>query len=190
MAATQTILVEPGTPAPDFNLPDVISGNNLSFNDVKGINGTLVVFMYNHCPYVLHILNHFIKNAHKFIEQGIGIVAISSNDIVNYPQDSPQNMLDLATQKKFPFPYLYDADQSVAKAYKAACTPDFFLYDKEGKTYYRGRYDETNHKNNLNPHGSDLLNAITSLLNGEKAPEVMHPSLGCNIKWLNNEFPY
>lgn len=190
MAATQTILVEPGTPAPDFNLPDVISGNNLSFNDVKGINGTLVVFMCNHCPYVLHILNHFIKNAHKFIEQGIGIVAISSNDIVNYPQDSPQNMLDLATQKKFPFPYLYDANQSVAKAYKAACTPDFFLYDKEGKTYYRGRYDETNHKNNLNPHGSDLLNAITSLLNGEKAPEVMHPSLGCNIKWLNNEFPY
>lgn len=190
MAATQTIFLKPGTPAPDFHLTDTISGKNFRFKDIEGSKGTLVVFMCNHCPYVLHILNHFVKNSHDMLNKGIGIVAISSNDVLNYPQDSPDNMVDLATQKKFPFPYLFDLDQQTAIAYKAACTPEFFLFDKDGKSFYRGRYDESNHKNNVSPSGVDLLHAIELLLAGENPPQETKPSLGCNIKWINNNFPY
>lgn len=190
MAATQTIQLAAGTPAPDFNLPDVLSGKVYSFQDLKGKNGTLIFWMCNHCPYVLHILNEFVAKSEEILQSGIAIIAISSNDIVHYPQDSPENMITLAKQKKFNFPYLYDADQSVAIAYKAACTPDFFLFDQDGKSFYRGRFDETNHKNNLKPHGTDLMNAIHQLLSHDVKNQEALPSLGCNIKWLNNNFPY
>lgn len=190
MAATQTIFLEPGTQAPDFLLPDAVSGNFYSLEELKGKKGTLILFICNHCPYVLHILNDFVSKAHLIQEKGISIVAISSNDIENYPQDSPSYMKDLAIQKKFSFPYLYDAEQSVAKAYKAACTPDFFLFDANLKSYYRGRYDQSNHKNNEKPHGSDLLQAIDRMLEGKEPDPENKPSLGCNIKWKNNLFPY
>jgi len=190
MAATATIPLPAGTKAPDFLLPDTVSGNTYSLNQLRGEKGTLLVFMCNHCPYVLHILNKLLSEAAYYKQLGISVIAISSNDVIKYPQDAPERMKELALEKNFGFPYLYDASQEVAKAYFAACTPDFFLFDADLRSFYRGRFDQSNHKNNLPPTGEDLRRAADALLSGANPPAGEMPSLGCNIKWLNDQYPY
>lgn len=183
MASTPSNMIPLGTIAPDFNLPDVISEKNLSFKDVKGTNGTLVVFICNHCPYVIHILNKLVETINSYTPKGISTVAISSNNIEKYPEDSPEKMKELALQKQFNFPYLYDETQEIAKAYDAACTPDFYLFNGENKLVYRGQFDSSRPKNEEPVTGEDLKNAINALLEGKEISSFQRPSIGCNIKW-------
>lgn len=172
-----------GTAAPDFNLPDTVSGKNISFNDVATDKGTLVMFICNHCPYVIHVNDELVRVANEYAEKGIGFVAISSNDVENYPADSPDKMKALAAEVGYPFPYLYDESQDVAKAYDAACTPDFYLFDGEKKLAYRGRLDDSRPGTDSPLTGKDLRAALDTVLEGGEVPATQYPSMGCNIKW-------
>lgn len=172
-----------GTKAPDFLLPAANFNTNFNFEDCKGKKGTLVIFICNHCPFVIHVIDEIVMIANDYRVQGIGVVAISSNDIVNYPQDSPEKMADFALKNKIDFPYLYDASQEVAKIYDAACTPDFYLFDNRDKLIYRGQLDDSRPGNGIPVSGSDLRNAIDSLLYNRTLNDVQKPSMGCNIKW-------
>lgn len=183
MALTESNMMTLGTMAPDFSLPDTVSGNTMSYADVKGAKGTLVVFSCNHCPFVVHINDELVKLANNYMPQGFGVVAISSNDVENYPDDSPEKMNIVAKVLKYPFPYLYDETQAIAKAYDAACTPDFFLFGADDKLVYRGRLDGSRPGNNIPVTGSDLRSAMDAVSLGltEISPQL--PSAGCNIKW-------
>lgn len=172
-----------GTKAPNFLLPASNFNTNFNFDDCKGKKGTLVIFMCNHCPYVLHVIEEIVMIANDYRVQGIGIVAISSNDIVKYPEDSPEKMADFALKNKIDFPYLYDEYQEVAKAYDAACTPDLYLFDSQDKLIYRGQIDDSRPGNGIPVSGSDLRNAIDSIIYNRHLNEVQKPSMGCNIKW-------
>ncbi len=172
-----------GTAAPDFNLPDTISGNMISLADIKSDLATVVIFMCNHCPYVIHVNPEIVRVANDYIPKGVSFVAISSNDAQNYPEDTPDKMSIVAKVLRFPFPYLYDETQEVARAYDAACTPDFYVFDGEGKLYYRGRLDDSRPDTGLPLTGRDLRNAIDGVLTNAPAPEKQYPSGGCNIKW-------
>ena len=183
MALTESTMLELGTKAPDFSLLDTVSDNRLSYNAVAGPAGTLVYFICNHCPYVLYVVEELVDVATDYKLRGIGAVAISSNDVEKYEVDSPENMTAFAENHAFNFPYLYDEDQSVARAYDAACTPDIYLFDGQGKLYYRGRLDGNRPGSGRTPDGTDLRNAIDDLLAGRPAPETQYPSAGCNIKW-------
>lgn len=183
MALTESTMLELGTQAPEFRLPDTVSGEALSFADVAGTSGTLVYFICNHCPYVLYIMEELVQLSADYKLKGVGSVAISSNDVEKYEVDSPENMTAFAALKEFNFPYLYDEDQSVARAYDAACTPDIYLFDGDGKLYYRGRLDGNRPGSGRTPDGTDLRNAVEDLLAGRPAPEKQYPSAGCNIKW-------
>jgi len=183
MAFTESNLLPLGTTAPDFMLPDTMSGKSLSFNDIKGENGTVVLFLCNHCPYVIHVNSTLVSIANEYLKKGIGFVAISSNDAEKYPDDAPDKMSIVARVLQFPFPYLYDEQQDVAKAYDAACTPDIYLFDAQNKLYYRGRLDDSRPKNDKPLTGNDLRMAIDALLAKQTAPEPQYPSGGCNIKW-------
>lgn len=183
MAATPSTMLPLGTIAPVFELFDTISSQKVSLSKVKGSRGTLVMFICNHCPYVKHINHELVRLANDYLQKGIGFVAISSNDVENYPDDSPEKMKEHATQEGYPFPYLYDETQEVAKAYQAACTPDFFLFDGEGKCFYRGQLDSSRPKNDLDVNGEDLRFALDVLLQGGNPPKKQIPSIGCNIKW-------
>lgn len=184
MARTPTHIIPLGFQAPLFELPDTVSGKTLSFNDVKGEKGTVVVFMCNHCPFVIHILDEMVNVAHHYLDQGIGFVAISSNDVANYPQDHPDLMRKLAEEKGFRFPYLYDESQEVAKAYDAACTPDFNVFNADGRCVYRGQFDAARPGNEVPVTGKDMRETLDFLLRGESPPaDGQIPSLGCNIKW-------
>ncbi|KRB56843.1 thioredoxin family protein [Flavobacterium sp. Root186] len=183
MARTPSNMTPLGTIAPNFYLKDTNSNNTYSFEDLKGSKGTLVVFMCNHCPFVLHVINEIVMISHDYRVQGLGIIAISSNDIVKYPQDSPELMTDFALQHKFDFPYLFDETQEVAKAYDAACTPDFYLFDNQGKLFYRGQLDDSRPGNGIPLSGTDLRNAIDALIYNRSLNEIQKPSIGCNIKW-------
>jgi len=184
MSATPSNMLKLGIQAPDFKLLDTVSGKKLSFNDIKGKNGTLLMFICNHCPYVLHVNDQIVRIAKDCQAKAIGVAAISSNDVEYYPQDAPNLMHTQAKKVGYTFPYLYDEEQSVAKAYKAACTPDFYVFDKNDKLVYRGRMDESTPKNNLVNDGHDLRLALDLLLQGEIIPDTQQkPSIGCNIKW-------
>ena len=183
MALTESTMLPLGTRAPRFELQDTVSPAKLSFEDVKGKNGTLVYFICNHCPYVIHVIEELVEVAMGYEDQGIGAVAISSNDVINYPADSPDNMEAFAMKNLFNFPYLYDEDQSVARAYDAACTPDLYLFDADENLYYRGRLDPHRPGAGRKPNGEDLRAALDAMLAGEPAPEKQYPSAGCNIKW-------
>lgn len=183
MALTESTMLELGTLAPNFNLPDVVSDGQLDFTQVRGERGTLVVFICNHCPYVLHVIDELVAVAKGYESQGIGTVMISSNDVEKYPVDSPEHMKGFAEQFGFTFPYLYDESQSVARAYDAACTPDIYLFDAESKLYYRGRLDGNRPGSGREPDGEDLRSAISGMLDGDPSPEKQYPSAGCNIKW-------
>jgi peroxiredoxin len=181
-------MLEIGTQAPHFDLPDPVSGNSVRLSDYQQ-KPLLVVFSCNHCPYVLHLLQSFSEYAREIQEQGLSVVMINANDIENYPQDSPQKMIGLAQQHGFDFPYLYDASQQVAIAYEAACTPDFFLFDASHRLVYRGQYDAARPGNDEAITGVDLKTASQALLNSEAITEQQIPSMGCNIKWRAGNEP-
>lgn len=183
MARTESTMLSLGTTAPDFGLPDTVSGETLNFRSVSGSRGTLVVFICNHCPYVIHINSGLVALAKEIISNGIGVVAISSNDALQFPADGPEKMRLVAMREGYPFPYLYDESQEVARSYQAACTPDFYLFDASHRLVYRGQFDSSRPGNGIPVTGSSLRQAVEALLQGRKVPEEQYPSLGCNIKW-------
>jgi peroxiredoxin len=170
-----------GTPAPDFSLPDVVTGRSVALRDFTGKPALLVMFICAHCPYVVHVREELVRLAEAF--PSAGFVAISANDAVKYPADGPEGLRAMATECRFPFPMLYDETQEVARAYTAACTPDFFLFDAERKLAYRGRLDDSTPGNNRPVTGADLRAALTAVVAGQSAPQPQMPSLGCSIKW-------
>jgi peroxiredoxin len=177
-----------GTKAPEFHLKDLKSGTeSFSFIDLKGEKGTLVMFICNHCPFVLHVIEEVVMIANDYRIQGLGVIAISSNDVVNYPQDAPELMAEFAFENNFEFPYLYDETQEVAKAYDAACTPDFFLFDSQDKLVYRGQLDDSRTGNGIPLSASDLRGAIDGVIYNRTINPDQKPSIGCNIKWQNRE---
>lgn len=183
MAQTPSNMLALGTKAPDFLLPATNFNTNFNFAECKGHKGTLVLFICNHCPFVLHVIDEIVMIANDYRVQGIGIVAISSNDIVKYPQDAPEKMADFALENKIDFPYLFDESQAVAKAYDAACTPDFYLFDSQDRLIYRGQLDDSRPGNGIPVSGSDLRNAIDSVIYNRHLNDVQKPSMGCGIKW-------
>ncbi len=188
MSSTPSTMMELGTQAPDFKLFDTVNNQLVSLDDFDNAKGLLVVFMCNHCPYVQHILDEFVIAARDLQQKGIGVVAISSNDVENYPADSPVKMAAEAREKQFSFPYLYDGTQEVAKAYRAACTPDLFLFDENDELVYRGQFDDSRPGNDEPVTGSDLREAVELLFDG-KVKEDQKPSVGCNIKWKEGNEP-
>lgn len=184
MALTPSNMLELGIQAPSFSLPDTVSGKNIRFADVKKENGTVVMFICNHCPYVIHVFDEIIRLANDYQKKGFGFVAISSNDVSNYPDDRPELMAELAGELGFTFPYLYDASQEVAKAYDAACTPDFYVFDALDILVYRGRIDDSRPGNGIPLSGKDMRHTLDLILKGESITEVQYPSMGCNIKWI------
>lgn len=183
MSKTPSNMLPLKTLAPQFRLKDTNSNFYYSFEDLKGKKGTLVIFMCNHCPYVIHSLPEILMIAGDYKVQGIGIIAISSNDIEKYPQDSPEMMTEFAFKNSFDFPYLFDEKQEIAKEFDAACTPDFYLFDGNDQLFYRGQLDDSRPGNGITLSGSDLRNAIDALVYNRSFPELQKPSLGCNIKW-------
>lgn len=183
MAQTASKMLALGTKAPNFLLPATNFNTNFNFNECKGQKGTLVMFICNHCPFVLHVIDEIVMIANDYRVQGLGIVAISSNDVIKYPQDAPDKMADFALENKIDFPYLYDESQNVAKAYNAACTPDFFLFDSQDSLIYRGQLDDSRPGNEIPVSGSDLRNAIDSVIYNRHLNDVQKPSIGCGIKW-------
>ena len=183
MARTPSNMIPLGTIAPDFRLKDTNSNNEYSFEDLKGSKGTLVMFICNHCPFVLHVIKEVVMIANDYRVQGIGVIAISSNDIEKYPQDSPELMTEFAFKNKIDFPYLFDETQEVAKAYDAACTPDFYLFDNQNRLFYRGQLDDSRPGNGIPLSGSDLRSAIDAIIYNRSLNEIQKPSIGCSIKW-------
>ena len=183
MAATLSTMMPIGTIAPTFELLDTVSGQLLSLAELKGDKATLIMFICNHCPYVLHINDELVKIAKKYQQQGVSFIAISSNDVENYPQDGPELMKIQAEKVGYTFPYLYDETQEIARAYNAACTPDLFLFDHDLACVYRGQLDSSRPNNDIPITGKDIRMALNALLSGEKISENQIPSIGCNIKW-------
>ena len=189
MARTPTVQLDLGYQSPEFSLPNVLTGNDDSFSDVKGEHGTVVMFICNHCPFVIHVMDELVNVANDYKERGIDFVAISSNDVSTHPDDSPELMKKLAEEKAFPFPYLYDESQEVAKAYTAACTPDFSVFDAEDKCVYRGQLDSSRPGNDKPVNGQDLRKVLEDLLSGKSISDNQVPSIGCNIKWKAGNEP-
>jgi thiol-disulfide isomerase/thioredoxin len=183
MAFTESNMLPLGTVAPEFNLPDTLSDVHLTFKDIKGEKATVVMFLCNHCPFVIHVNDAIVKLADNYMKRGVGFVAISSNDVNNYPQDGPDKMAIVGKALKYPFPYLYDATQNVAKEYDAACTPDFYVFDKHDTLVYRGRLDGSRPGNGQEVTGADLRFVLDAVLLGITDIRPQFPSAGCNIKW-------
>ena len=183
-----SFLLNPGDSAPDFSLPDA-DGRILTRAAVNGEHGLLVVFACNHCPYVVHLANALGELAREIAGQGVNTVAINPNDLSRYPQDGPEPMKELAAQWNWDFPYLLDESQEVAKAHSAACTPDFFLFDRDGKLFYTGQFDDSRPRGGLAAHGGDLREAVRRMLVGEQPLVRPYPSSGCNIKWKPGNEP-
>lgn len=188
MAVTTSKMLTLGTPAPNFSLPD-IEGNIVSLVDFEDSQALLVIFMCNHCPFVKHVLSDLVRLAREYQAKGVAVVGINSNDVANYPEDNPEMMAKLVEEAGFTFPYLYDETQEVARAYQAACTPDFFLFDKESKLAYRGQMDDSRPGNNIPITGLDLIKAMDAVLAGRKVSTEQKPSIGCNIKWKQGTEP-
>lgn len=188
MAQTLSTMLELGTKAPDFRLPDT-NGKIVSRDDFKSATALLVMFVCNHCPYVKHIQAGLVQLAKDYQPKGVAIVAISSNDVDKYPDDSPAKMQEEARAAGYTFPYLFDASQTVAKAYRAACTPDFFLFDKHHKLAYRGQFDAARPKNSEPVTGKHMRAALDALLAGRTPSADQVPSVGCNIKWKPGNEP-
>ena len=183
MAKTPSNMVSLGTIAPNFKLPDVISQKIISLEQIKGLNGTLIMFICNHCQYVKHVNKTIVNLAKKYKQDEINFIAISSNDVKNYPEDSPKLMKVNAVENNYNFPYLYDESQDIDKSYDAACTPDFYLYDSNLFLVYRGQLDDSRPGNGINCDGKDISNAIECLINSKENSQIQKPSIGCNIKW-------
>ena len=183
MSETPTIAIPLGFKAPEFELPNPLNGKTYSYKNIRGEKATVVVFICNHCPYVIHVIHEIVNLAKEYMPKGIGFVAINSNDVSNYPQDSPENMKMHAQKWDFPFPYLYDESQETAKAYQAACTPDYNVFDKQDLCVYRGQLDDSRPKNKAAINGKDLRAALDAILYGKPVADLQKPSVGCNIKW-------
>lgn len=184
MSLVESNMLPLGTKAPGFKLPDTVSGKKLSLEEVQGEKATLVMFLCNHCPYVIHVNEEIVRIVKAYKAKGVGFVGISSNDVVNYPQDSPEKMTIHAKETGYDFPYLYDESQEVARTYDAACTPDFYIFDAEMKLVYRGRIDGSRPGNEIALDGADLRGALDAVLEGSVVTEKQYPSGGCNIKWF------
>lgn len=188
MARTPSNMIEIGTKAPDFTLIEPINNTQKSLSDYAE-KPLLVVFSCNHCPYVLHILEHFVTYTNDMMSKGLSVVMINANDVENYEDDSPEKMIDLINQYGFKFSYLYDASQNTAKAYQAACTPDFFLFNDQHSLVYRGQFDSSRPRNDDAVTGADLRQATEALLSNQTIEENQLASLGCNIKWKDGNAP-
>ncbi|MCX8091336.1 MAG: thioredoxin family protein [Verrucomicrobiae bacterium] len=188
MALTPSTMLPLGTPAPDFRLPDT-NGRIVSLSDFKDRPALLVMFICNHCPYVQHIRAGLAQLAREYAPRGVGIVGINSNDVARYPDDSPAKMAEEVKKAGYTFPYLFDETQEVAKAYRAACTPDFFLFDRDRRLVYRGQFDDSRPGNGIPVTGKDLRAALDALLAGKPVPANQKPSMGCNIKWKPGNEP-
>ena len=180
--AEQSTMLPLGTIAPHFRLPDP-QGKQISLDDFSGASALLVVFMCNHCPYVKHVQSSFTQLAKEYQGRGVAVVGISSNDVENYPEDGPEKMAEEIQAAGYTFPYVYDESQDVAKAYHAACTPDFFLFDRDRRLVYRGQYDASRPKNGIPVTGADLRTALDAVLEGRPQHSDQKPSMGCGIKW-------
>jgi peroxiredoxin len=188
MSATPSTMLSLGTEAPVFSLYD--TGDNLiKRDDFRGAKAFLVVFMSNHCPYVKHIRTHLVSLISEYQDKGVGAVGINSNDVDNYPDDSPSRMAEDASEYEYTFPYLFDPTQAVAKAYRAACTPDFFLFDSSFKLVYRGQMDDSRPGNGKEIDGKDLRSALDAVLEGRPVTDIQKPSMGCSIKWKYGNEP-
>lgn len=172
-----------GTPAPAFRLPDTVSGKMISLEDIASGKATVIMFLCNHCPYVIHVNEEIVRLAEAYRAEGVSFAAISSNDVEKYPEDGPDKMKENALQLGYPFPYLFDESQEVARAYDAACTPDFYVFDGQQRLAYRGRLDESRPKSDVPLSGADLRAALDAVLSGQPVNPVQYPSGGCNIKW-------
>lgn len=187
MVKTASTMQRLGSKAPDFALVNV-DGRTITLSAFDG-SPLVVMFICNHCPFVKHVANGLTALANDYLSRGVSFVAINSNDAIAHPEDSPERMVREAEERGYPFPYLYDEDQSVAKAYKAACTPDFFVYDKNRTLVYRGQLDASRPGNDIPVTGADLRAAIDAVLAGQPVPEKQTPSIGCNIKWKGGAEP-
>ena len=183
MALTPSTPFSNGTKAPDFTLPDTVSGKNLNLADIKGEKATVIFFICNHCPFVLHVNDELVKLANDYENKEVSFIAISSNNVIAYPQDGPQHMKTEAQKLNYPFPYLYDESQEVAKAYDAACTPDFYVFDNNLASTYHGQLDDSRPGNGIPVSGKDLRLAIDAVLAGKEAISPQKASVGCGIKW-------
>jgi peroxiredoxin len=189
MVATASVMQELGTPAPEFDLPDVVSGRRVRLDAFEGSRALLVMFISRHCPFVQHVKEELGRLGRDYAGRGLGIVAISANDAATYPQDAPEKLRELAGELEATFPICYDESQTVASAYAAACTPDFFLYDGRRRLFYRGQLDDSRPGNGRPVTGRDLRAAIDAALAGAPPPGDQRPSLGCNIKWRAGNEP-
>lgn len=183
MAMTPSNMLPLGTLAPDFKLTDSVTNQYCSYGDVRGEKGTVVLFICNHCPFVVHVIDEIVRVANDYRILGFGFVAISSNDVENYPQDDPGKMWSFSRKRNFTFPYLYDETQEVARAYQAACTPDFYLFDGQDRLVYRGQLDDSRPGNGIPVNGRHLREALDNLFNSRPQEKNQKPSIGCNIKW-------
>ncbi len=183
MALTESNMLSLGTVAPDFKLPDTISGKNISLSDIRSDKATVIMFTCNHCPYVIHVNDEIVRLAKDYQQKGVSFVAISANDAENYPQDGPDKMKVLAEKVGYTFPYLYDERQEIARLYDAACTPDFYVFDAGLKLVYRGQLDGSRPNSGIPVTGEDLRNALDAVLGGTAVSAMQRPSAGCNIKW-------
>lgn len=188
MVKTASTMLPLGTPAPDFSLLNVDS-KTVSLADFADAKALVVIFMCNHCPFVKHLADALADFGRECQAKGVAVVGISSNDVANYPDDSPEQMVHEAENRGYTFPYLYDEDQSVARAYKAACTPDFYVFDGDKKLAYRGQFDASRPGNDIAVTGDDLRNAVDAIVAGDAVPEPQMPSIGCNIKWMSGKEP-
>lgn len=183
MAATASTMLALGTPAPNFSLPEVVSGRTISLQQFVGMRGLLVMFLCAHCPYVKHVEQELARIGHDYAVKGLGIVGISSNDATAYAEDTPEGLRAQSLRNRFTFHYLYDETQEVARAYHAACTPDYFLFDSSGKLVYRGQLDASRPGNGIPVDGRDLRAAIDAVMAGKPVATEQQPSIGCGIKW-------
>ena len=183
MSDTPSQMLPLGTKAPTFKLLDTISNTNLTLEDCKGLKSTVIMFICNHCPFVKHVNSQLVRLAKDYKPKGVDFIAISSNDVEKQPQDAPNKMTENAKSEGYIFPYLYDASQQVARAYQAACTPDFFVFDDAMTLVYRGQLDDSRPRNGITPNGIDIRNALDALLTKQPINPNQKPSIGCNIKW-------
>jgi peroxiredoxin len=189
MVKTASTMLALGTAAPEFHLPDVVSGETISLATFSGSKALLLMFICQHCPFVKHVQSELAKIGHDYGDRPLGIVAISANDVANYPDDSPQKLKQMAQEFNFNFPVCYDESQSVSKSYTAACTPDFFLFDSSSKLVYRGQLDDSRPSNGVPVTGKDLRQAIDAVLQDREIDFEQKPSIGCNIKWKPGNEP-
>ena len=188
MVKTASTMLPLGTQAPDFSLVNV-DGRTVSAKDFQDASAMLVIFMCNHCPFVIHVAEELANLANEYQQKGVAVVGISSNDVENFPQDSPEQMVHEAEQRGYTFSYLYDEDQQVARAYRAACTPDFFVFDADQQLVYRGQMDNSRPDSGIPVTGGDLRNALDAVLAQGPVPQDQKPSIGCNIKWKEDAAP-